>query len=140
MLNQHLYILVGQHAVPAKNLEEWTQFMQGGDQRVAIDEIEGLVLSTVFLGINLEMRSVFRKNDQDPLDPILFETAVISDDVGEVNVLQRYFTWAEAQAGHQEICAALREVLSAACVQTDDAIFRVRSKLARRRAGDGALD
>lgn len=145
MNTSRLYILVGQHAVPAKDFQEWSLFMANTDRHVAQDDIEGVRVSTVFLGIDYAIPSAFfdaldegqpvGDRNREPVDPILFETAVFSGDDGDVSTMRRYFTWAEAQAGHQEVCAALRDALTEAGTQASVAIERVSKALKKSETG-----
>lgn len=73
---------------------------QDGTRRVAIDEIGGWEVSTVFLGVD----HGWGLTDK----PVLFET-MLFDAAGKSTGLQRrYHTWEEAEAGHREVCADLR--------------------------------
>jgi hypothetical protein len=86
------YILDDQHrAIEEPDLMTWVQWFENDKRRVAWDEIDGVKVSTVFLGLdhNFGANSV----------PILFETMVFGGPMdGEAD---RYATWDEAVAGHQ---------------------------------------
>jgi hypothetical protein len=92
------YILQGKTPVPCQDTLDWAIFMETGDRTVVKTMIsEGVVVSTVFLGIDHS----FGSND-----PILYETMVFG---GEHTALQRrYQLWEEAELGHDEIVALLR--------------------------------
>lgn len=72
-------------------------FSDAEQRRVAWDEIDGLVVSTVFL----HMDHGFGEGP-----PLLFETMIFdgSDDRYE----ERYSTWEEAEAGHARAVAMVR--------------------------------
>jgi hypothetical protein len=90
------YILRGKTPVPVKGLFEWGEWMQTADRRVAHDDIDGVSVSTVFLGLD---------HGFGHGAPKLFETMVfgLDDDYQE-----RYSTWAEAEAGHARAVAIVR--------------------------------
>ena len=84
------YKLEGHTPVECANLAEWGEWLQGADKRVALDRINGVDISTVFLGIDYQF-------GEGP--PLLFETMVFG---GKLDAEQeRYGTWDEAEAGHQ---------------------------------------
>lgn len=124
MFTKNLYVLSGRHAVRAKNLLEWSIFIEKGDRRVALDEIGDMSVSTVFLGVD---RNNHLDGDTDA-DPILFETAVFQGEA-ELNSIQRYFTWAEAEAGHQEVCDALRAALLEAQGSAQGILDRIKDSI-----------
>lgn len=93
------YILDGKMVIQADSFLEWAQWMQTKDHRVAFTEINGVVISTVFLGVD--------HNFCGDGDPLLFETMVFSPD-WERGEQRRYFTWQEAQVGHQEVVEAIK--------------------------------
>lgn len=95
-----LYILDGRIIKRCNTLTEWALWMETADRRVALDAIGDIVISTVFLGVD--------HNFYGDGDPLLFETLVFMPG-GEQNEMFRYFTWEEAQAGHQEMLEAVRQ-------------------------------
>lgn len=86
------YILVGRLPV-AVDLMTWAKWFANFDaRRVAEDHIGSMRVSTVFLGLDYNMRA----NG----DPILFETMIFG---GPLDRTQwRYDTYAEAERGHAE--------------------------------------
>jgi hypothetical protein len=62
------YILDGQIPIPVGDLVEWAQWFEKADRHVAQDVIEGIRISTVFLGLDHSF-------GRTPY-PILFETMV----------------------------------------------------------------
>jgi len=83
------------HDVIEVSMAEWRHDPE--HSRVAKTEIDEVMVSTVFLGVNHNL--AFGK-------PHLFETMVFGGEMdGE---MQRYSTWDEALAGHEQIVAAVK--------------------------------
>jgi hypothetical protein len=86
--------------VAAKDVYEWGDFFQKPDRIVAKDEINGVRISTVFLGIDHGFERDFGHPDAQP---ILLETMIFG---GEHDRYQdRCATWAEAEAMHAKALA-----------------------------------
>jgi hypothetical protein len=87
----------------------WGRWFETADRQVAFDEIPGIVqLSTVFLGVDHAFSS-------KPHPPVLFETMVffapdtcLVAEAGQ-SVEQRYCTWEEAEAGHNDMLKVLSD-------------------------------
>lgn len=109
------YILNGRLAVQAKNLLEWSAFMQKGDRRVGFDIVEDIEVSTVFIGLDLSSAE----------DPLLFETAIFSAD--DTTIVNRYFTWAEAEEGHRKIVNHLESINESSSGHVKDIIEKIKS-------------
>jgi hypothetical protein len=105
--------LIGKMAVQCDTLLEWAEWMELNSRRVAQDEIEGIEVSTVFLGLN--------HNFSGKGDPLLFETMVFFPEEGS-GTMWRYFTWAEAEAGHKEILDSVKQQLAEANTVTLETI------------------
>lgn len=91
------YILEGKTPKLTNDLMVWAEWMQTGNCRVAIDIIENVRISTVFLGCDYQF---------DEGQPLLFETMIFG---GEHNDYQeRCSTWEEAEAMHATACALVR--------------------------------
>jgi hypothetical protein len=88
------YILDGHQPVPA-DLMAWALWFGEADRKVAMTDIDGVKVSTVFLGIDHSFTGG---------PPELFETLVFGLDDDRCD---RYATWDEAVAGHERIVAAL---------------------------------
>lgn len=84
------YILDDNHnAVPVHSVTEWADYFEKHDHRVAYDEIDGIRVSTVFLGLD---------HAWDGGPPLIFETMIFGGPLdGEQD---RYSTWDEAAKGH----------------------------------------
>lgn len=99
------YKLSGKVAVVCHDLFEWGTWYETADRKVARDDIEGIIVSTVFLGIDHGFSA-----DPDS-DPLLFESLVFLPD-DETGEMRRYFTWEEAEEGHSQIVDAIKEQLT----------------------------
>lgn len=95
------YILDGKTPKPA-TLMEWAEWMETADRHVAVAEIGGVTVSTVFLGLDHQF------GDGPPL---LFETMIF--DGIEDRYQGRCSTWEEAEAQHEQACALARDALQA---------------------------
>lgn len=82
------------NAIPA-TLMEWGEFLEtpADRRRIGRDEIDGLLISTVFLGLDHSF--------DGSLD--IFETMVFSHEgSGNEIYCDRYATWKEAEEGHKK--------------------------------------
>ncbi|NUX58706.1 hypothetical protein [Paraburkholderia youngii] len=95
---------------------EWARELEKFDNRqLARDDIAGCMVSTIFLGID---------HGYGRGEPVLFETMAFSSatkpltyggrtsDVHEELEQRRYCTYAEAMAGHAEVCAEIRKTVA----------------------------
>lgn len=93
----HHAILNGKTVVPADTMQ-WAKWFENNDRHVAQDHIDGVKVSTAFIGINLGTQ----------LLPKWFETMVFG---GKYDGHQeRYATWREAEHGHTKILAMIEGV------------------------------
>ena len=92
------YILHGQQPVPVEDVLEWASWLENADRRVAKDEVGGVGVSTVFLGIDHQ----FGRGK-----PLLFETMIFGGVHDEYQT--RCSTWEEAEVQHQEALALVLE-------------------------------
>lgn len=83
------YILVDKKPKRCNDLMEWARWFEKGDEarRVAHDVVNGVSVSTVFLGLDHQYGGG---------PPLLFETM----EFGQQD-MERYSTWEEAEAGHR---------------------------------------
>lgn len=92
------YILDGDHnAVPA-DLLTWARFVEVTDRKVAREAVGDAKVSTVFLG-----------SDHGPREDgaaLIFETMVFGGPLDQE--MERYSTWAEAEAGHAAMVARVQ--------------------------------
>jgi hypothetical protein len=84
------------NAIPEPNIRRWSDWFHIHDRRLAWDVLpNGLIVSTVFLGIN-------HAYDDDNI-PILWETMVFTPDHDALDQL-RYSSAAAALEGHKLFC------------------------------------
>jgi len=83
------YILEGHEPKQCDDLGAWAKWYETADRRVALDEINDVTVSTVFLGLD---------HNFDEGEPILFETMVFGGFLDQET--ERYSTYAEAETGH----------------------------------------
>lgn len=104
----HYYTLEGHNAVPCDGTT-WAKRFETAERRVALDNINGVKVSTVFLGLDHNFGSG---------PPLLFETMVFG---GKYDQEQwRYSTWDEAEQGHKRIVEEVKSLPdSKAVIQTD---------------------
>lgn len=84
------YILKGKMVATTTNATVWAKFMQRGTVVVNHTQLEGVSISTVFLGLDHSFGRTER--------PILFETMIFGGVHDEYQ--DRYSTWNEAVEGH----------------------------------------
>ena len=84
------YILKNKKAVQVNNLTEWATQFGKQNKRVAKDTINGVDISTMFLGLDHQ----YGKGK-----PLLFETMVFGGELDQKQ--ERYSTWEEAEIGHK---------------------------------------
>lgn len=104
----HLFILEDQTPVPVQDLLQWGRWFEGADRIVKSDMIQGVHVSTVFVGIDHGYGWIL---GQPGYKPLLFETMVFG---GELDMYQqRYSTWKGAEYGHDKVVQMVREKLAA---------------------------
>ena len=86
------FILDGHEPVPEPDVIKWGQWFQIADRCVARTMVEGIRISTVFLGLDHSFGEG---------QPMLFETLVFDGPLDDE--MDRYLTWDEAVAGHAAI-------------------------------------
>lgn len=82
--------------IPKKaSFGEWGQWFEdkNNSRKVNKTQLGNVVISTVFLGLNHNFSGIGA--------PILFETLVFGGAFDQS--MERYRTWAEAEAGHEEM-------------------------------------
>jgi hypothetical protein len=94
------YILRDKEIIKTDNLSEWGKSMEFPNRIIEQTEIQGIKISTVFLGID---HAFFGE------EPLLFETMIFG---GELDGYQeRYSTWDEAYKAHHFFCKKVIEKL-----------------------------
>ena len=114
------YKLNGKVAVACHSLLEWAEWFETAERRVASEDIAGIWISTVFLGLD--------HNYSSKGDPLLFETMTFSPE-GEANQMRRYFTWEEAEQGHKQVADLVRAEAMEADLDAADVISQVMLKM-----------
>ena len=86
----NLYILDGHTPIATEDLHAWSKWFSEADRHVARTEIDDIVVSTVFLGIDHNFENG---------NPLLFETMIFGS--GYDGYQERYSNWEEAEQGHK---------------------------------------
>ena len=97
------YILKDKKPVVVKDLLEWAKSFEEQDRIVASDMIDGIHVSTVFLGLDHGFDL-----GQPGYKPQLFETMVFGGPMDYYQ--QRYATWAGAEYGHKKVVEMVKEM------------------------------
>jgi hypothetical protein len=92
------WILDGKTPKRCNDLREWGEWRRSTDRRIARDEINGVTISTVFLGID---------HGFGYGAPVLFETMVFGGELDQEQ--ERYTTYEAAEAGHAAMVARVKE-------------------------------
>lgn len=92
------YILDGHTPVPCDDLMVWATWYSSADRTVSRDDINGFLVSTVFLGLDHNWWGG---------KPALFETMIFHDGK-TLDYQTRCSTWAEAEAMHQRAIMYVR--------------------------------
>jgi hypothetical protein len=118
----YFYAILGEHneVIPTNSIIKFANFKTQFDRcRVGRDEVEGFLVSTVFLGINHGSYPLVEGGKSKPL---WFETMVFrqinkpwTSKYGHTHTLsseeywqERYETWDEALEGHKRVCEMIR--------------------------------
>ena len=96
-----VYILGGRddHELVESDLLSWGQWLEQHSNRVAFDEIDGVNVSTVFLGM-------CHRFPFSPGPPVVFETMIFTD--AGARLWDRCSTWDEAVAMHARAVEAVK--------------------------------
>lgn len=91
------YILIKKKPVPEPDLMKWAEWFETAERHVADETIDGVRVSTVFLGLDHSFGEG---------KPILFETMIFG---GEHDQYQdRCSTWKEAEEMHKKAVALVK--------------------------------
>ena len=97
----YYYYLNGKEVIACEDVIEWAQKFEFENRTIEKTEINEILISTVFLGVNYNFGNG---------DPLLFETMVFGGKLdGEQD---RYSTWDEAEKGHQEMVKRVEESIN----------------------------
>lgn len=86
------------------NILEWADWFEKADRTVAKDEFNGIMVSTVFLGIDHS----FGNSEK----PVLYETMIFGLKEEDSEYQERYATKVEALAGHERAIRYAKKVLN----------------------------
>jgi len=96
------YVLEGKTPVPVDDIHEWAMKFETCDRQIKLSELpSGETISTVFLGVD----SNFLFGTQ----PLLFETMIFGGEYDHWQ--QKYATWEEAEAGHEEAIQMIFDII-----------------------------
>ena len=84
------YLLEGKKVIREPDLIKWANWFETANRHVAKDEIDGVSISTVFLGLD---------HGFGDGPPILFETMVFGGELDQEQ--ERYATFEQAEKGHK---------------------------------------
>lgn len=87
--------------VPEDDVLKWAKWFEKNDRKLARDEVEGITISTVFLGID---HGFFTSQ------PMLWETMIFGGEHDEYQ--KRYFTKVGALAGHAKAVEMVKQSLN----------------------------
>lgn len=93
----NLYILKDRKPVLVEDVEEWGKWFETADRQIALDELDGVRVWTVFLGI-------------EHYAGCLFETMIFGGPMDQQQ--RRYRTYEEAEQGHKEMVAEVKQALA----------------------------
>lgn len=104
------YILKDKIAYPCDSLQEWAEFMECGERRVAETSIENVWVSTIFLGLNHNFGGG---------EPLLFETMVFMREEGALSSndfepMFRTSNWGDAEQAHKKMVERMEAKLEKA--------------------------
>ena len=129
------YALIERKVVPIHDLMQWARWFETAKRsdltRISRDEVGGFLVSTIFLGLD---------HGFVPWDgpaPILFETMVFTttkldatdSSSGHCEMMDRYCTIEQAEAGHAAIVASLKRHEQDAIEQAETLLAIVRQEV-----------
>ena len=91
------YILEGRTPVVCDDLLKWGAWFETADRHVLQTVQDDVRVSTVFLGLDHSFGNG---------PPLLFESMVFGGPHDQ-ELMDRYSTWEEAEAGHSKMCSAV---------------------------------
>lgn len=130
-----LYVLKDKLAVPCEDFIEFAEWFETTDRRVRETIIEGVRVSTVFLGMNhnftgegyplLFETMVFEEDDYS--GSLTFDVALKEGESGSVlGWCIRTSSWGEAEDAHQRVVEKVTESLKRALRALSDALAELR--------------
>lgn len=134
-MNRNLYVLDGHEPRRARSVLDWMKWFACTDRAVALTSIDGLEVSTVFVGIDHEYSPHGVRFDGHPM---LFETAVFM--TSRVVRVFRYPTWDEAEAGHGFIVECLQDAVHMRRLGPNEAIEEAQRRWLQRGVNEHGND
>lgn len=80
---------------------DWVRMFANDDMNLAVDNVEGTMISTVFTGLDMAVED----------EPVLWETMVFSDDERIAGEMRRWSTEEQALSGHKQMTQWVRDTL-----------------------------
>lgn len=123
-MNRNLYVLDDKEPRRARSVLEWMHWFANTDRTVALTRIDGMEISTVFVGIDHEYspHGVHFHGQQ----PMLFETAIFTTS-GVMRVF-RHPTWAEAEQAHAFVVECLQDAIHKRRLDPNQAIGEAQAR------------
>lgn len=130
-MNRNLYVLDGHEPRRARSVLDWMKWFAGTDRTLAHTLIDGIELSTVFIGIDHEFSPHgVRYHGQ----PMLFETAIFM--TSRVVRAVRYPSWDEAMTGHCMFVECLQDAIHRRRLDLNQAIEEAQARWLQRGVND----
>lgn len=103
-LMTRLFMLDGKEVVPVTSISSFNAFMKNpARRRLAVDEVNGYIVSTVFLTIDHQYSYI------EDAPPLFFETMVFKEGSAIDLFCERYTTWDQAMDGHNQIVQCVKD-------------------------------
>lgn len=129
MTNLKYYALIDRKVVAVLDVRQWAHWFEAAraaeSTRIGRDVVGDVLISTVFLGLDHGFPPV------DGAEPVLFESMVFMQR-GEWNsdeVMQRYHTIEQAEAGHKALVDAFQRHAADASEQAETLFAIIRQEL-----------
>ncbi|ARK56271.1 hypothetical protein [Burkholderia pseudomallei] len=126
-MHRNLYVLDGKEPRHARSVMEWGTWFATADRCVAATQIDDIVVSTVFIGIDHEFSPHGTRYHGAPM---LFETAIFA--ASEVVRVLRYPTWDEAAKGHAFIVECIQDAVHRRRLDPNQAIDEAQERWLQR--------
>jgi hypothetical protein len=126
-MNRNLYVLDGREPRRARSVLDWMKWFACTDRTIAHTLIDGIELSTVFIGIDHEFSP---HGERYRGQPMLFETAVFM--TSRVVRAVRYPTWDEAIAGHCLFVECLQDAIHKRRLDPNQAVEEAQARWLQR--------
>lgn len=114
------YLLDDNHEPYPVELLDWARWFEKNDRHVGNTVLNGVQVSTVFLGLDHSWSVALEHV------PVLFETMIFGGDLdGE---MQRCCTWGEALEVHRAMCRAVLEAMNDQTTPVPEPRFSIRPR------------